>query len=135
MILGITGTREEPTNAQLRSFLILLKELGPVEFHHGCCTGADTITSKIISALDPGIVIVGHPPIITTMIGNYKSNFDWVPKDYMDRNKDIVDVSEVLIGLVPTEYEIKRSGTWSTIRYARRKKNKKYYVIKPDGTY
>tara|TARA_R110002020_G_scaffold123630_6_gene280375 strand:+ start:191 stop:601 length:411 start_codon:yes stop_codon:yes gene_type:complete len=134
MILGITGSRNKPTIEQFKSFCSIFTELSPVEFHHGCCTGVDTVTSRLVSSSDPGIVIVGHPPIITTNIGKYKSNYNWEPKDYLVRNKDIVKSSEVMIAMPPTEFEVLRSGTWATIRYAQ-KTNTKLYIIKPDGTY
>mmetsp|Transcript_30358 Transcript_30358/g.39138 ORF Transcript_30358/g.39138 Transcript_30358/m.39138 type:complete len:93 (+) Transcript_30358:152-430(+) len=39
----------------------------------------------------------------------------------------------MLIAFPPTSIEIQRSGTWATIRYAR-KKNKAVMIINPDGT-
>jgi hypothetical protein len=134
MILGVTGTRYIPSTLQLKSFVKLLKEYGPTEFHHGCCVGVDSITSRIVDAIDSGIIIVGHPPIVKTAVGQYKKHFDWVDKDYLARNKDIVDMSDILLALPRTEFEEKRSGTWATIRYARKKK-KVIYIINPDGKY
>jgi hypothetical protein len=40
-------------------------------------------------------------------------------KSYLDRNHDIVDSCSILLAL-PTGQEILPSGTWATIRYARR---------------
>ena len=41
------------------------------------------------------------------------------PKPYLDRNRDIVDACEVLLA-TPDGPERLRSGTWSTVRYARK---------------
>ena len=53
-------------------------------------------------------------------------------KDYLDRNHDIVDETELLIACPKEPEEITRSGTWATIRYARKKK-KKLRIILPNG--
>lgn len=52
-------------------------------------------------------------------------------KDYKVRDKDIVDMSERMIA-TPFCPEIARSGTWTTVRYAR-KKNKPLWIVMPDG--
>jgi hypothetical protein len=55
------------------------------------------------------------------------------PKKYVERDHDIVDETDMMISFPPTNKEILRSGTWTTIRYARKKK-KKLYIIYPDGS-
>lgn len=52
-----------------------------------------------------------------------------VEKPYLKRNIDIVDNTDILIGC-PSGEEIVRSGTWHTIRYAK-KQNKKIMMIRP----
>ncbi len=54
-------------------------------------------------------------------------------KPYLERNRDIVDASEVLIACPSTREEVMRSGTWATVRYAR-KKGMKITLIFRDGT-
>lgn len=132
MIIGITGTRFKPTKKQSVSLVELLKEYLPVEFHHGCCKGVDTIASKIVKKLNENTVIVGHPPDINRNVGNYVSTYNKPELEYMARNKNIVKSSDIVIALPRTEYEEVRSGTWYTIRYAR-SKNKKLIVVNPDG--
>ena len=46
------------------------------------------------------------------------------PKKYLDRNKSIVDKTDILIAFPSTNEEVIRSGTWSTIRYAKNKGKK-----------
>ena len=43
------------------------------------------------------------------------------PQDYLVRNMNIVNQSDVLIAAPKEEVEVLRSGTWSTIRKARNK--------------
>jgi len=53
-------------------------------------------------------------------------------KPYLARNQDIVDETEVLIAVPAQKKEIVRSGTWATIRRAR-KAGRLIYFIFPDG--
>jgi hypothetical protein len=133
MIIGITGTRHKPTKKQLESFFKVFTDMRPTEFHHGCCTGVDSITSRIVNKYDEGIVVVGHPPIDTKCIGNYFSSYDVEAKRYLERNKDIVKACDYLIALPKTELEQKRSGTWATIRYAQRNHRRTIAIVAPCG--
>jgi hypothetical protein len=54
------------------------------------------------------------------------------PEPPLDRNKKIVFDSDEMIA-APSGPEVLRSGTWSTVRYAR-KTRKKITVIYPDGS-
>ena len=55
-------------------------------------------------------------------------------KEYLVRNHNIVDSTDMLIGCPKEMQEQLRSGTLATIRYAK-KKNKKIIIIFPNGTY
>jgi hypothetical protein len=80
--------------------------------------------------------IVIHPPIkpVTRafcMPINDVTEVIWRPqKEYIARDHDIVEETECLVGL-PNRPEYLRSGTWATIRYAR-KQQKPIYLIWPD---
>jgi len=52
----------------------------------------------------------------------------------MARNRAIVADADVLIGAPPTDFEVKRSGTWATLRYMR-KAGKPSFVVKSDGEF
>ncbi len=101
------------------------------EVHHGDCIGADTDFHNICSSLKIKIVI--HPPDNDSMRSFCKSDIILPQKKYLARNHDIIDETDMLIAFPATKEEILRSGTWSTIRYAR-KKNKKIFIIFPDGS-
>ena len=53
-------------------------------------------------------------------------------KPPLDRNHDIVERCDLLIATPHTVEEQLRSGTWATIRYAR-KVHRPHYIIRPCG--
>lgn len=124
MIVGITGARRDITTAQLHTVRSwLLENLPDIEaLHHGCCAGFDTYIANIAGELE--IPQVYHPPIDARFQMIFKNN-SWPgvwnkPKPYLDRNRDIVDQSTILITGPSTDREQVRSGTWYTVRYARK---------------
>lgn len=54
------------------------------------------------------------------------------PLPYLARNCVIVDEADILLAC-PKGPEEQRSGTWATVRYAR-KQNKRIVIVYPDGT-
>jgi len=76
--------------------------------------------------------IIIHPPNNDFLRAFYKSEFIFEPKEYLKRNKDIVKSTDMLIAFPFTQFEVIRSGTWQTIRYARKLK-KKILIIYPNG--
>ena len=106
--------------------LRILCKLKPTEFHHGGCKGADTEASRIAATL--GIHVVCHPPIDKKAIGDYYADKVLPEKEYLDRNRDIVDCTDCLIATPKENFEVVRSGSWYTVRYAR-KQNKNVHQI------
>ena len=86
-------------------------------FHHGDCIGADIEANGIARSLNYGVEI--HPPIDSRYRAWCSSMCVHSRKPYLERNHDIVDVSHLLIAC-PAGPEILRSGTWATVRYARK---------------
>lgn len=131
MKIGFTGSSTTITEAQVDALQGLLVKLDTSEFHHGDCIVADVTAAELVHKL--GIYIVCHPPK-----NSYKAAFtdfnneSRSPLHYMDRNKNIVNETEILIA-VPDGPEKVRSGTWSTVRYAR-KLSKEIYIIHSDGS-
>lgn len=126
MKVGFTGTQKGMTDLQLLEFGKLITKLMPSEFHHGDCIGADTQAHKCFD----GKKII-HPPFDTIKRAFNKGETRPI-KPYLVRNKNIVNEITILIATPNSMCEELRSGTWSTIRYAR-KQNKKIYIIFPNG--
>lgn len=133
MKIGFTGTQLGMKVMQEQFVFNAIMDADPEEFHHGMCIGADEQAHTMTSYLPRTTRVIGHPPI-----NQYKMaadlNCDEVrePKEFLVRNKDIVDETDALIAAPKGPEEI-RSGTWSTIRYAR-KAGKPVYIVWPDGT-
>jgi hypothetical protein len=136
MNIGFTGTQKGMTSQQYTKFVELINSLGSIdEFHSGCCIGADTQADTYIWSHHPKIFRVLHPPIISTKTFiNSQGNYTILPsKPYLERNRAIVDNTKLLIATPSTSKELIRSGTWSTIRYARKLK-REIYIIDPPGS-
>lgn len=100
------------------------------EFHHGDCIGADASAHEIAKELEIDIYI--YPPINNRKrafccTGSFKIH---PPKDYIERNHNIVDNCDILIACPKSNIEELRSGTWATVRYARKIK-RPVIVLKP----
>lgn len=145
--LGITGTRQGLTRAQYCQLFYQMerfidKHVGLATFHHGDCIGADAQAHSIAVGLRYAIEI--HPPEIKLnrafcdsrvwMPQNFLVNLTvWPAKDYLARNEDIVDGSSLLLATPKSMHEEMRgSGTWHAIRYAR-KIGRSYLIIWPNG--
>lgn len=134
--LGFTGTRNGATEAQLETLIKLVKELEPQEVYHGSCMGADAEFHYVVGRLFPGHRRNIYPSNSRSTRWYVEiADTDYVrePAKPLVRNQWIVDDADVLIGVSPTPQEILRSGTWATIRMARRKRIP-IYIIMPDGS-
>jgi len=133
--IGFTGSRDGMTKEQKQKFTTLVKSLKIKNFHHGDCIGSDEEAHNIINDITKNkknhIHIVIHPPKYKKYRAYCKGDMSVKPDDYLTRNRDIVNSVEILIA-TPTGIEKLRSGTWSTIRYAKRN-NKIIYIILPSG--
>lgn len=122
--VGFTGTQRGMTPAQKGLFLDVLKDLEIFNFRHGDCIGADADAHNLVRMFDSTISIAIHPPIDERKRAFMKGDIYYSPNDYLTRNHQIVDLCDVLIA-TPGEYQERiRSGTWATIRYARRQMKK-----------
>lgn len=142
MNIGFTGTQQGMTKAQkdavFREFLGLDDD--PVEVHHGMCVGADEEFEEIVGTVpwkEGRPLIIGHPGVVNGFPKkrSLKSRPDFVvpAKEMLDRNRDIVVVTDELWATPGGFTEELRSGTWSTIRRALRA-GKKIRYFWPDGT-
>jgi hypothetical protein len=128
MKVGITGT-QQGMNARQRQLLhMALHDLVATELHHGDCLGVDAQAHLIAREL--GLFIVTHPPGNMSKRAHCIGDEVRTPKPYLERNHDIVDEVEYLIAIPKGNTEELRSGTWATVRYARRI-GRKHYIIFP----
>lgn len=144
LAIGFTGTRDGMAIDQWRMVESLIEALWNDTFqnahHNGDCIGADaqaygsvvTLRKKYGTAI---VSLVGHPANVHERFrqGN-QFDISWPIKPPLTRDKDIVNQSDVMIA-GPSGYDeiMRGSGTWATIRYAR-KVNKPLLIVWPDGT-
>ncbi len=113
--------------AQVRDALLLYRQWGAREFHYGLCIGADEQAAAI--AKEIGYTVIAHPGFNPKNPDTrlFRSDFDLndvvLPeKAFIKRDHDIVDAVEQMIATPLSWEEEIRSGTWTTVRYARKKK-------------
>ncbi len=129
MVLGFTGTRAGLTATQRTTLGGILPGLAPGEFHHGGARGADAQASRMVRGVCDKVIC--HP----CKKDNSSSSYYTVrlpEKPCLERNKDIVETCQVLIACPKGRKEELRSGTWATVRWAR-KLGRKILFIWPDG--
>lgn len=130
MRVGITGTHKGATKAQLQTLRRLLTEHGATRLHHGDCVGADAQAHGVGREL--GLFVVVHPPIKDKLRAFCVGDEIRRVKPYLVRDCEIVDECELLLALPDSYVERARSGTWYTVRYARRE-HRRLIIIGPDG--
>lgn len=130
--VGFTGSsRKAPSIEQARALGRTLAKLysdGYKQLHHGEARCADTLANNV--ARDIGYRTVGHPATIS----DHRTSVDerYTPAPPLHRNRMIVALASHLVAM-PAGLEIRRSGTWATIRYAR-KAGIPITIIWRDGT-
>lgn len=128
MKVGFTGTQQGMNNRQLIDFEDWVMGREIKEFHHGDCVGADADAVLIVRAIQPNAKIVSHPPVNESKRAFVESDEVLPPKEYLDRNHDIVDAVHQMVACPKGTQEERRSGTWATIRYAQRKGGLLYII-------
>jgi len=129
MNIGFTGTRMTPTQAQeetLRNLLMFSKG----SLHHGDCVGADALAHRL--ALEAEFKVWIHPPVDEKLRAFCTDATILPPKTHFERNRDIVNSTEILIAVPFTDEEQPTGGTWYTVAYAR-KRRKPIYIIERSG--
>lgn len=130
--VGFTGTRRGITRRQLKRVIQILHKLKVKELHHGDCVGADAQLAQAL--LVWGVRLHAHVPIEGRYRAFTKAHVTYPPKSYKQRDFDIVNATGLLVATPKRYVEELHSGTWMTIRYAR-KTNKPRVIVWPDGTY
>lgn len=134
MRIGFTGTQAGMTEFQqagLRAFLVE-QQIALVEsVHHGDCIGSDAEFHALAQELMLPVIV--HPPTDSSKRAFCLGGADYRQrKPYLERNQDIVRESDLIVAAPRTQHEELRSGTWATIRYAR-KIGRLVIVLWPDG--
>lgn len=133
--IGFTGTNRGMTQGQkeqlrdhLAGLLRRMVEAEPeccIEFHHGDCIGADDEAATI--AHEVGFWVIAHPGYpkgkeddTTFRAFNPHSGQILESKEFIERDHDIVNAVDYMIAAPHSDREMIRSGTWTTVRYARK---------------
>jgi hypothetical protein len=130
MRVGFTGTSSGMTHAQLDSVETLLVFLCS-ELHHGDCVGADAQAHDLAERHHIGTVV--HPPLDPKSRAHKQGDEVRQARPYLRRNQDIVRETNMLLAAPATEAEQLRSGTWSTVRFARHL-GRRIFLVLPDGS-
>jgi hypothetical protein len=119
--IGYTGSRDGMTEQQADMLFFLLhnfrgKGHTPPSFMHGDCVGADAAAHEIAHMLGYHIII--RPQNTAPDLRAHCDGDEILPAMApLDRNRAIVDWSEILLAAPPYPYRV-RSGSWYTYNYA-----------------
>lgn len=121
--VGLTASRHGLTHAQVATLTIWLSVLRRASgghlravFHHGDCVGGDEQGAEIAKEL--GYWIIGHPPVNDQYRAWFPSDETREPREYHDRNRDIVSESKSALFGCPSNIIHRRGGTWWTVNHA-----------------
>jgi hypothetical protein len=130
LVAGFTGTRFGMTFRQQRE---LKEQLWAYRsLHHGDAIGSDAQCHRIAQGMGQFRITI-HPPSNPSQRAWCIGDVLKPPKDYGKRDCNIVDACDTLFATPRFMVEELRSGTWQTIRYARKRK-KHIRIIWPDGS-
>lgn len=135
MKIGFTGTRKSMTKKQKSIVSYHLWCRGFFTFgeaHHGDCIGADAEFHRMATRLK--LKVFKHPATnVSSQRAYCEGGIELTAELPLIRNHDIVNSIDIMIAAPGESREVLRSGTWATIRYAR-KVGKELIIVYPDGT-
>lgn len=123
--IGFTGTPEGMTQNQKVNFAQVIQWFAQAyerrgwEFHQGQCIGADEDSLVLVRNFH-GVWTVSHPPLDKSKVHTLECDEVRPSYSYLVRNHNIVDEVDVLLAAPRSRKEELRSGTWATVRYARK---------------
>lgn len=123
--VSFTGTRGGMADGQMAALDRVLSTFQPALFVHGDCLGADFNAHRLILTINAS---ADHQIAINTYPSNLEKTRAYTGEEYevceplppLERNPLIVDAGQLLIACPAGVSELIRSGTWATIRAARR---------------
>lgn len=138
MKLGFTGTRLGMDPDQYAKVYELVQEAIEIseargeafEAHHGDCVGADEEFHNIVLGFGSFASIIVHPPKDPKLRAYCQGDVVLEPKEYKDRNQDIVNASDWVMGAPATTQP--KGGTWQTIQMGQTRGNL-WKVVLPFG--
>jgi hypothetical protein len=129
--VGITGAREYPIEVVEKYIYIYKLNFGKeLRLITGACIGVDSYAAQIGCShmIDVHTIVPDDTSRVDANWEVYCTSHEIMPKGstYKDRNQKIVSLSEELIAFPRypelLDGETTRSGTWQTVRMARKKK-------------
>lgn len=126
--IGFTGNRYGLTYDQKVQIISILDKYNNLIVSHGDCIGSDTDFHNLVmnyrnEHTNKIIKINIYPPNDAKLRAFNKGDLIMEEKPYLQRNLDIIKNSSILIACpIDKNKEQLRSGTWSTIRKARKQK-------------
>lgn len=119
MKLGVTATRDGLTSTQKAWLELLIRKHRVTCLVHGDCIGGDADCHDIARKL--GLRVEIRPPDNPKQRAFKNGDVVFSPKPYLERNHDIVDSVDAMLGFpAQVEEQWRGSGTWATIRYAKK---------------
>lgn len=137
--LGFTATQRGLTRDQRMTLgsWVAMRARNISEAHHGDCVGGDDEFDQLLHGATIPTVI--HPPTIDAKRAfclrrvGFRPITELDPSPYLVRNHHIVQATQALWAAPGEMTEQLRSGTWATVRYAR-KLDRPIRFFWPDGT-
>lgn len=136
LLVGFTGTRKGMTAYQKDTLSTFLSE-HPLELHLGDAIGADSEAFDLMVQANNTFgwkrptVLIGYPSDRPEYRANRDYDMEHHPMPPMDRNRLIVERTQLLIGC-PRSTRNFETGTWRTVGFALERRTD-VYVIRPDG--
>ena len=132
MKVTFTGTRKGMTPFQRELVRRLLEQLKPEYAFHGDCIGADAEFHDEVRRLCQNCHIIGFPCHFDSQRAFKDCDSLELPAPPLERNGRMVEEATVVIACPGEDHEVLRSGTWATIRRARKCPTvRRYFVIGP----
>jgi len=126
--IGFTGNRHGINPEQKLGIISILDKYDNLIVSHGDCIGSDTDFHNICidyrnANPNKKLRIDIYPPNYPRFRAFNKGDLLMDEKPYLERNSDIINNSSILIACpIDKNKEELRSGTWSTVRKARKQK-------------
>lgn len=123
--IGFTGNRYGLNQSQIEEIKKIIESHDNIIVSHGDCVGSDTEFHNICVSykeqFNKNISIHIYPSFNPVMRAFNKGDVIMKEKQYLQRNLDIINNSDMLIACpVDKNVEEMRSGTWVTIRHAKK---------------